>query len=68
MTKEFEKRVLREGAVDTRKYRYVVVTCLPTVYRGEKIEIRRIPLSALDTTAAIFGSSESEWVCVKTLV
>lgn len=36
MTKEFEKRVIREGMVDTKKYRYVYESGTQGVY------IRRI--------------------------
>lgn len=36
MTKEFERKVIREGCVDTRKYRYVYESSKDGVY------IRRI--------------------------
>lgn len=49
MKKEFIERVIREGIVDTRKYRYVIK------WRGYGTcgEIRRIPLKYLDTTKAL---------------
>lgn len=50
MTIRFKSRILREGIVDTRKYRYV--------YRDGKIY--RIELSKLDTTAAIDGWEEAK--------
>ena len=51
MTKQFINRVLRELTVDTKQYRYNVVDChnLNEQWR----EIRRLPLSKLDTTAAL---------------
>lgn len=49
MRKEFFEKVIRFGSIDTRKYRYVCKE-LP-----DRMEIRRIELSALDTTAAIDG-------------
>lgn len=49
MTKKFIERVIREYTVDTSKYRYVCNE-LP-----DRLEIRRLPLSDLDTTAAISG-------------
>jgi len=45
MTLKFKCKIVREGIVDTKKYRYV--------YRDG--EIYRIELSKLDTTAAIDG-------------
>lgn len=48
MTIEFKHRIIREGIVDTKKYRYV--------YRDGKIY--RIELEKLDTTAAINGWKE----------
>lgn len=45
MRKSFIERVVREGIVDTRKYRYIM--------RGAKIF--RLPISCLGTTQAIDG-------------
>lgn len=56
MIKNFENRVVREGIVDTKKYRY----CCKD-YAGKR-EIQRLPLTALDTTAAIDG-----WEIVKVI-
>lgn len=56
MTKAFENRIIREGIVDTRKYRYV------TRDYQDTIAIYRLPLELLDTTAAIDG-----WELVKIL-
>lgn len=58
MTKNFEERVLREGVVDTEKYRYIV----KDKYGCEKIArgIYRLPINHLDTTAAI-----DSWELVK---
>lgn len=47
MTKAFMHKVINNGVVDTRKYRYRLVT---TNNRGI---IERIALNNLDTTAAI---------------
>lgn len=55
MTKEFERKVIREGCVDTKKYRYVYESGTQGVY------IRRIERKYLDTTAAI----DSDWEIVK---
>lgn len=52
MTKEFERKVIREGCVDTRKYRYVYESGTRGVY------IRRIEKKYLDTTVAIEGGWE----------
>lgn len=49
MKKEFLNRVLHEGVVDTRKYRYIVNDS------GADIVVRRLPIEDLDTTAAIDG-------------
>lgn len=49
MKKLFIERVVREGIVDTRKYRYIM--------KGAKI--LRLPIIYLDTTLAING-----WECV----
>lgn len=53
LTKEFIERVRTERIVDTRVYRYVAKEC----YNADEqwLEIRRLPLSALDTTEAIDG-------------
>lgn len=56
MTKDFAKRVSREGIVDTGNYRYHWVD-----NNDGTSEIRRLPLSSLDTTDAIDG-----WKTVKT--
>lgn len=52
MTKHFFERVKNERLVDTRKYRYIV----------KDGKIMRLPVSDLDTTAAIDG-----WETVATL-
>lgn len=49
MTIKFFGRVMREGVVDTRKYRYVLRT------RCEGDYIERIALNDLDTVAALDG-------------
>lgn len=49
MKKEFLVRVLHEGVVDTRKYRYIVNDS------GADIVVKRLPIEDLDTTAAIDG-------------
>lgn len=54
MTKEFEKRVIREGVVDTKKYRYVYESETEGVY------IIRLERKYLGTTVAIDG-----WEMVK---
>lgn len=53
MTKTFIARVMLERIVDTRNYRYVAKEC----YNSESnwLEIRRLNISDLDTTAAIDG-------------
>ena len=53
LTKAFIERVRAERIVDTRQYRYVVKEC----YNVDEqwLEIRRLPLEALDTTEAIDG-------------
>ena len=56
MKKEFIDRVIREGSVDTRDYRYVA-DVLP-----DGIQIRRLHLSDLDTTAAL-----DSWELVSTI-
>lgn len=54
MTTIFERRVIKEGIVDTAKYRYV--------YReyGYRAEIVRLPIEYLDTTKVADG-----WEVVK---
>lgn len=47
MKKEFRSRIENEGIIDTRKYRYIA----KTTWIG--LEIWRIRLDLLDTTAAI---------------
>lgn len=49
MNKNFISRVMREGIVDTKIYRYRLVED-PSGYF-----IQRLPLSALNTTAALDG-------------
>lgn len=49
MTKMFREKVLNNGTVDTKTYRYRLVEC------GSHCEIRRIRIDYLDTTAAIDG-------------
>lgn len=53
ITKAFIDRVRAERIVETRAYRYVAKEC----YNADEqwLEIRRLPLSALDTTEAIDG-------------
>ena len=53
MKKDFIDRVIREGIVDTKTYRYIRKDV--TNATEQWMEIRRLPLSALDTTAAIDG-------------
>ena len=54
MTKEFREKILKNGTVDTKNYRYHVAQY------PEHCEIRRIQLEYLDTTAAI-----DEWEIVE---
>ena len=57
MKKEFANKVIRERIVDTKAYRY---TCKECQNANEQwLEIRRLPLVKLDTTAAL-----SEWETV----
>lgn len=49
LKKAFLDRVIREGIVDTRNYRYV--------YKGNII--KRLPIKYLDTTAAIDNWEEA---------
>ena len=54
MKKEFVDKVIKNGVVDTKKYRYVYSVS------AEKAEIRRIDINLLDTTGTIDG-----WEIVK---
>lgn len=45
MKKEFIEKVIREGIVDTKDYRYIC--------KGNTI--KRLPIASLDTTTAIDG-------------
>lgn len=54
MTKSFFERIMREGTVDTRIYRYYLVC------RADRGYIERIELDKLDTTAAL-----TDWEIVK---
>jgi hypothetical protein len=54
MTQQFVDKIIREGIVDTKNYRYITKEC------GDHLEIRRLPIEKLDTTAAL-----SEWETVK---
>lgn len=56
MTKAFESKVIREGIVDTKAYRYIYKMF------ADHGEIRRIKIELLDTTAAIDG-----WETVKVI-
>lgn len=49
MKKELLSRVLHEGVVDTRKYRYIVGES------GADIVVKRLSIEDLDTTATIDG-------------
>lgn len=60
MKKQFINEILCKRIVDTRKYRYVAQECYND--REQWIEIRRIPLSDLDTTAAL-----ADWETVKVI-
>lgn len=54
MTKNFEQKVMSNGIIDTRNYRYIYVA------GNDSACIKRLPLELLDTTAAIDG-----WETVK---
>ena len=56
MKKEFIEKVIRRGVVDTDKYRYVAREY------PDRLEVQRLPLSALDTTAALDGWETAEVV------
>ena len=60
MKKSFEARVLRDRTVDTRKYRYTVANCHDA--SRQWLEIRRLPLEDLGTTAAL-----TDWETVKVI-
>ncbi len=53
MTANLISKIIRYGVVDTRKYRYVLVTGADA--QRQWAEIRRLPLAALGTTSAING-------------
>lgn len=53
MNDKIRSRVLNGEIVDTQKYRYVLKHC--SNYEKQWVEIRRLPLEYLDTTAAIDG-------------
>ena len=54
MTKTFREKILKNGTVDTKNYRYHVAQY------PDHCEIRRIPLDYLNTTTAI-----DEWEIVE---
>lgn len=60
MKKEFVERVMREGSVDTNTYRYKLVHKEDACKQWA--EIQRLPLSLLDTTAAL-----SDWETVEVI-
>ena len=49
MKKEFIEKIIRHGSVDTEKYRYVAREY------PDRLEVQRLPLAYLDTTAALDG-------------
>lgn len=51
MKKEFIAKVIRDGIVDTEKYRYTAH--LVNGADEQYTEIRRLPIADLDTTAAL---------------
>ena len=53
MKKELRTRIINEGVVDTRNYRYRTIVRSDLDYQW--LEIVRIRLEHLDTTAAIDG-------------
>lgn len=53
MTKDFEARLMRERMIDTKKYRYIITEEHDT--EKQWAEIKRLPISELDTTSAICG-------------
>lgn len=58
MKKSFIEKVIREGIVDTKKYRYVFRIEYGT--EEQKAVIERIPINYLDTTA-VFEPWERVW-------
>ena len=66
MKREFYEKVLRAGRWDGKKYRYVAREKYN--HQDQWVEIQRLPLQALDTTAALndwetvytFGKEESD--------
>jgi len=59
MTVDFIERVIKEGCVDTRKYRYIYEI------KDNIASIKRIERCLLGTTAAIDGwETVKEWRCV----
>lgn len=60
MTTKFANRVISEGTVDTANHRYISVSCQDS--SSQWLEIRRLPLSDLDTTAAL-----TNWETVATI-
>ena len=55
VSKKFIEKVIANGSVDTKSYRYIVKD-LP-----DRQEVRRLPICQLDTTDAIDGW-ETVWV------
>ena len=51
MKKEFIQKIIREGIVDTEKYRYT--SHLVNGSEEQYTEIRCLPIADLDTTAAL---------------
>lgn len=60
MTHDFMDRIIRERIVDTAKYRYIAKEKKNTDCQW--LEILRLPIKQLDTTAAIDG-----WETVKVI-
>lgn len=58
MTKKFIKRIIKEGIVDTKKYRYVLQENIHTM----ELEIQRIKIEYLDTDKAY---KKEYWETVK---
>lgn len=58
MTQDFIKRIMHERIIDTKNYRYIVTEEHDN--ENQWAEIKRLPISQLDTTAAIDG-----WKTVK---
>lgn len=53
MTKEFMAKVLNQGCVDTRNYRYIAKEVRDAENQWQRI--LRLPISELDTTSALDG-------------